>query len=169
MHLRESRACYHLSPPNARMHDVFSVRQLEHPAVINSMVEPATLPDKDTPPLQNFARCTVSGWGVTWLYGQSLSSELKSVDVDFFLDCWSYYPFRITQNMMCAGSIYGGKDSCQGDSGGPLMCNGKFEGIVSWGIGCAYAFYPGVYTKTRNYLGWINKYIVTPQCRGSRM
>ncbi|XP_047438809.1 trypsin-like [Mugil cephalus] len=130
--------------------------KLERPAVINSMVEPATLPDKDTPPLQNFARCTVSGWGVTWLYGQSLSSELKSVDVDFFLDCWSYYPFRITQNMMCAGSIYGGKDSCQGDSGGPLMCNGKFEGIVSWGIGCAYAFYPGVYTKTRNYLGWIN-------------
>lgn len=90
-----------------------SVGQLEHPAVINTMVEPATLPDKDTPPLQNFARCTVSGWGVTWLYGQSLSSELRSVDVDYFLDCWSYYPFRITQNMMCAGSLYGGKDSCQ--------------------------------------------------------
>lgn len=44
----------------------------------------------------------------------------------------------------------------QGDSGGPLVCSGKFEGIVSWGIGCAYARYPGVYTKVRNYLSWIN-------------
>lgn len=44
----------------------------------------------------------------------------------------------------------------QGDSGGPLVCNGNFEGIVSWGIGCAYAFYPGVYTKVRNYVGWMS-------------
>lgn len=44
----------------------------------------------------------------------------------------------------------------QGDSGGPLVCNGKLEGIVSWGISCAYAYYPGVYTKVRNYLAWIN-------------
>lgn len=44
----------------------------------------------------------------------------------------------------------------QGDSGGPLICDGKFEGIVSWGIGCAYAYFPGVYTKVRNYVEWIN-------------
>ncbi|XP_028261336.1 anionic trypsin-1-like [Parambassis ranga] len=130
--------------------------KLDRPAVINAVVAPAPLPDRDTPPLVNLARCTVSGWGVTWLYGYSLSNELRSVDVDYFSNCWSYYPFRITENMICAGSLNGGRDSCQGDSGGPLMCNGKFEGIVSWGIGCAYAFYPGVYTKIRNYVGWIN-------------
>uniref|UniRef100_A0A4W6C8J3 trypsin n=1 Tax=Lates calcarifer TaxID=8187 RepID=A0A4W6C8J3_LATCA len=89
------------------------------------------------------------------LYSTPLLNNM-SVDVDIFSNCWNYYYFRITNNMICAGSIYGGKDSCQGDSGGPLVCNGKFEGIVSWGIGCAYAYYPGVYTKVRNYLGWIN-------------
>ncbi|MED6246747.1 hypothetical protein ATANTOWER_022845, partial [Ataeniobius toweri] len=131
-----------------------SVGQLDRPAVINEVVNPVMLPRTGT--LQNFARCTVSGWGVTWVYGQSLSPELRSVDVDYFADCWYYYYFRITNNMICAGSNEGGRDSCQGDSGGPLVCNGKLEGIVSWGIGCAYSFYPGVYTNVRNYISWID-------------
>uniref|UniRef100_A0A3B3TST8 trypsin n=1 Tax=Poecilia latipinna TaxID=48699 RepID=A0A3B3TST8_9TELE len=128
--------------------------KLDRPAVINEVVSPVILPRTST--LQNFARCTVSGWGVTSVYGQSLSPELMSVDVDYFADCWYYYYFRITNNMICAGSTDGGRDSCQGDSGGPLVCNGRLEGIVSWGIGCAYAFYPGVYTNVRNYVSWID-------------
>ncbi|XP_032405483.1 trypsin-like [Xiphophorus hellerii] len=128
--------------------------KLDRPAVINEVVSPVVLPRNGT--LQNFARCTVSGWGVTSVYGQSLSPELMSVDVDYFADCWYYYYFRITSNMICAGSTEGGRDSCQGDSGGPLVCNGRLEGIVSWGIGCAYAFYPGVYTNVRNYISWID-------------
>ncbi|MED6275886.1 hypothetical protein CHARACLAT_031233 [Characodon lateralis] len=129
-------------------------RDLDRPVVINEVVNPVMLPRTGT--LQNFARCTVSGWGVTWVYGQSLSPELRSVYVDYFADCWYYYYFRITNNMICAGSNEGGRDSCQGDSGGPLICNGKLEGIVSWGIGCAYSFYPGVYTNVRNYISWID-------------
>ncbi|XP_075870298.1 anionic trypsin-like [Nelusetta ayraudi] len=130
--------------------------KLDRPAVINARVEPVSLPEADSPPLAELTRCTVSGWGVTWLNSYSLSPVLRSVDVNIFPNCWYYYYFRITQNMICAGSLQGGKDSCQGDSGGPLVCNGKFEGIVSWGIGCAYAYYPGVYTKVKNYIGWIN-------------
>lgn len=49
----------------------------------------------------------------------------------------------------------------QGDSGGPLVCNGNFEGIVSWGISCANPYFPGVYTKVRNYAEWINWIIKT--------
>uniref|UniRef100_A0A3B4FI28 trypsin n=1 Tax=Pundamilia nyererei TaxID=303518 RepID=A0A3B4FI28_9CICH len=133
--------------------------KLDRPAIINDMVEPASLPDPNSPPLENLNLCTVSGWGVTWMYSQSLSPELRSVEVELFTSCWNYYPFRITNNMICAGSRSGGRDSCQGDSGGPLICNGKFEGIVSWGIGCAISYYPGVYTKVRNYIGWMNQVI----------
>lgn len=43
----------------------------------------------------------------------------------------------------------------QGDSGGPLVCNGYLEGLVSWGVSCANPFYPGVYTKVRQYVDWI--------------
>ncbi|XP_034441704.1 trypsin [Hippoglossus hippoglossus] len=130
--------------------------KLEKPVTINSRVEPASLPRPNSRPLVHYTRCTVSGWGVTWLNRYSLSPVLRSVDVNIFANCWFYYYFMITNNMICAGSFRGGKDSCQGDSGGPLICNGNFEGIVSWGNGCAHANYPGVYTKVRNYIGWMN-------------
>lgn len=93
--------------------DLFFVGQLDRPAIINDMVEPASLPDPNSPPLENLNLCTVSGWGVTWMYSQSLSPELRSVEVELFTSCWNYYPFRITNNMICAGSRSGGRDSCQ--------------------------------------------------------
>uniref|UniRef100_A0A3Q1F9B9 trypsin n=1 Tax=Acanthochromis polyacanthus TaxID=80966 RepID=A0A3Q1F9B9_9TELE len=131
--------------------------KLERPAIINANVRPIRLPDQNSPPLQDFSHCTVSGWGVTWVYGRVLSSELRSVDVELYTSCWKFYYFRSTTNMICAGYRYGGRDSCQGDSGGPLVCDGKFEGIVSWGISCAISYYPGVYTKVRSYLSWIKR------------
>ncbi|XP_060930101.1 trypsin I-P1-like [Limanda limanda] len=125
--------------------------KLKQPAKLNSYVEPAELPDGTTNPIV----CTVSGWGVTQRYKRVLSPVLRAVDVTVYKYCWYYYWSRITPNMMCAGNYRGGKDSCQGDSGGPLICDGKFTGIVSWGISCAIAYYPGVYTKVINYVGWI--------------
>ena len=71
----------------------------------------------------------------------------------------------IPEVMLCAGE--GGKDSCQGDSGGPLMCEEQAGaglpstrvqcGIVSWGIGCGDAQYPGVYTELAYFLDWIEE------------
>jgi trypsin len=49
--------------------------------------------------------------------------------------------------MICAAVPGGGKDACQGDSGGPLVVGDQIVGIVSWGVGCALANYPGVYSN----------------------
>ncbi|XP_053723876.1 trypsin-2-like [Synchiropus splendidus] len=135
--------------------------KLDEPARINSVVAPAALPDPRAPALADLSTCGVSGWGVTRLFSSRLSPVLREVDVQIFTKCWRYYYFRITENMVCAGYPSGGKDSCQGDSGGPLVCNGRFEGIVSWGIGCAYPYFPGVYTKVRRYVDWMNEAIQT--------
>ncbi len=49
----------------------------------------------------------------------------------------------------------------QGDSGGPMVVgNGdtwEQIGVVSWGIGCGKAHFPGVYTRTTNMRPWIEK------------
>lgn len=44
----------------------------------------------------------------------------------------------------------------KGDSGGILINSAKEQvGIVSWGVGCGGANYPGVYTNVVQYLDWI--------------
>lgn len=51
----------------------------------------------------------------------------------------------------------------QGDSGGPLLLQQgganrwAVAGIVSWGIRCAEAGNPGVYTRVSKYRDWIRQ------------
>ncbi|KAM3592622.1 uncharacterized protein V6R79_022385 [Siganus canaliculatus] len=69
---------------------------------------------------------------------------------------------RITEQMICAGLLAGGKDSCQGDSGGPMVSKGLVwiqSGVVSFGFGCARPNLPGVYARVSQFQTWINSHI----------
>jgi trypsin len=102
----------------------------------------------------------VSGWG-TLSSGGSLPSHLQAVEVFITSPaaCNSAYAVYggITENMICAGVPGGGKDACQGDSGGPLVVGGQLVGIVSWGIGCAEADYPGVYSDVTTLRSFVTQ------------
>merc|ERR1712154_709847 len=79
---------------------------------------------------------------------------------------YDYGSSQITDQMLCASVPSGGKDSCQGDSGGPLVTAGDGDGVtagqnyeligvVSWGQGCAWEGFPGVYGRVTHLLSWI--------------
>ncbi|XP_034936659.1 trypsin-1-like [Chelonus insularis] len=125
-------------------------------------MRPVCLPEKGS----SFAgkNGIVTGWGAIEESG-SLSNTLQEVVVPILsnAECRAtkYPSKKITDNMICAGFIEGGKDSCQGDSGGPLHVLDnqiyKVVGIVSWGEGCAVPGYPGVYSRVNRYITWIER------------
>ena len=109
-------------------------------------------------------RCYVAGWGTT-SSGGSISAVLQSVKVDIFAHdfCTSASGYGSSfdeASEFCAGKMEGGIDSCQGDSGGPLVCIDDHSqpilfGVVSWGRGCAWNGYPGIYAKVASVVDWI--------------
>ena len=105
---------------------------------------------------------TVMGFGATSEGGVESSTllqvDVKAVDGD---TCNRQYNGEVDLDVMfCAGVRQGGKDSCQGDSGGPIVDQtGTQVGIVSWGIGCAEASHPGVYTRVGAFGDWIQQQI----------
>lgn len=97
---------------------------------------------------------TVSGWG-TLHSGDYTSPEdlyavmVPAIPLDVCKQVYAAQGRHVDETMMCAG--VGGKDSCQGDSGGPLVDDMHIQvGVVSWGIGCGYAGYPGLYANLAN-------------------
>ncbi|KAK7798792.1 hypothetical protein U0070_005774, partial [Myodes glareolus] len=143
------------------------MRTIDNDIMLIKLKSPATL-NSQFSPLESAAE------------GPSL---LQCLDAPVLSDsvCHKAYPRRITSNMFCLGFLEGGKDSCQKilnpifpqcitkfkylivvaqlDSGGPAVCDGKLQGVVSWGDGCAQKGKPGVYTKVCNYLNWIHQTI----------
>merc|ERR1712119_26661 len=107
-----------------------------------------------------------------YLWGAlGLPNVLHKVDVPVVSDeeCNAAYGaagYAVADSMICAGLPEGGKDSCQGDSGGPFFSNESPEarellGVVSWGIGCVRAGYPGVYTEVSHFVEWITETMAT--------
>lgn len=124
----------------------------------------------------------VAGWGQTQETDSSRPANLQEaivplIDKDVCRNAYKKISKEITDNMICASSLEGGKDACGGDSGGPLfyekenkttldklisLSNGPSiiqVGIVSWGVGCADKNFYGIYTDVSKYTGWIKKYL----------
>ncbi|KAK2884826.1 hypothetical protein Q8A73_021300 [Channa argus] len=109
----------------------------------------------------------VTGWGDV-KEGESLQcpQTLQEVKVPVVgnRQCDSLYGgSTVTDNMICAGVVAGGKDSCLGDAGGPMVIKKSSvwvqSGLVSFGFGCALPNLPGVYSRVSRYQSWINSHI----------
>ncbi|XP_026068791.1 prostasin-like [Carassius auratus] len=138
--------------------------RLSSPVTFSNYIQPVCLAAEGS--TFNSDTMWVTGWGHV-NSGESLPSPqiLQEVDVPVVGNskCNCLYKGSITDNMMCAGPLEGGKDSCQGDSGGPLVIkqgsNWIQAGVVSFGQGCALPNFPGVYARVSKYQNWISQHV----------
>merc|ERR1711881_394328 len=134
----------------------YALLRLSSPVAFTNEVSPACLP-ADLSATYAGVLATVTGWG-TLSSGGNQPTALQEVDVTVTTNavCNQAYG-SITADMICAADS--GKDSCQGDSGGPLIApeNGRqaLIGVVSWGRGCAFDGWPGVYARVTEKMDWI--------------
>ena len=124
-------------------------------------IKPACLPDAGS---TFHGEAVVTGWGHFKTLGNQ-PSWLNEVDVTVFADgdC-GVMNDRMTEDMMCAGVMKGGKDTCQNDSGGPMVAadprrNGAMSliGVTSWGLGCGLPDKPGIYAEVSHFTNWLNQ------------
>uniref|UniRef100_A0A3P9MF12 Peptidase S1 domain-containing protein n=1 Tax=Oryzias latipes TaxID=8090 RepID=A0A3P9MF12_ORYLA len=134
--------------------------QLSSPVTFNNYITPVCLPSTGSTFYSG-----VKTWVTVSLPAPETLQEVQIPIVGNRRCKCSYGASSITDNMMCAGLLAGGKDSCQGDSGGPLVIkqNNRWiqAGVVSFGNGCAEPDFPGVYTRVSRYQTWINTQITT--------
>uniref|UniRef100_T1E6T7 Kallikrein-CohID-1 n=1 Tax=Crotalus helleri TaxID=8741 RepID=T1E6T7_CROHE len=141
--------------------DIMLIR-LNIPVRNSKHIAPLSLPS--SPPSVGSV-CRVMGWGTITSPNETYPDVPHCANINLFdyEVCLAAYPefgLPATSRTLCAGILEGGKDTCGSDSGGPLICNGQFQGIVSWGNNpCAQPHKPGVYTKVFDHLDWIQNII----------
>jgi Trypsin len=132
-----------------------------------SSSQPIKVAGADEGALWNAGRTAfISGWGDLESGAHDFPDDLQAAEIEVISDsaCESSYPpppppppdpegpYFAAETMVCAGFLAGGVDTCDGDSGGPLVVpaeGGGFRlvGDTSWGLGCAFPEFPGVYGR----------------------
>jgi secreted trypsin-like serine protease len=133
--------------------DDWAVIQLDHP------IERPTLP-LTRGPAGDAGPFTIMGWGQISEVSLRQQTKLRYASVPIVPDraCAAEYKKAgvqlVADEQICAGGH--GADTCQGDSGGPMVRRNRSGdwaqvGIVSWGLGCARAGFPGVYSQVSTF------------------
>lgn len=159
-----SEVCMHESYDTVTYNNDIALLRLSTPlSGFNETMSPVCLPSSSSSfPVGKV--CSVTGWGKTSQDDFRVSNKLRVAHVPIIdhAKCKEQYGSKgyvVTDHMICAGYSEGKIDSCKGDSGGPFVCkqNGRYflVGATSWGVGCAQAGKPGVYTDIKDYLPWI--------------
>ncbi|XP_042524636.1 mannan-binding lectin serine protease 1 [Dipodomys spectabilis] len=162
-HLQVNRSYLHPQyNPTTYENDVGLVELMEGPT-LNNFVMPICLPED---PTQEGTMAIVTGWGKQFL--RRLPEKLMEIEIPIIGHhmCQKNYALigdKVTEDMICAGDLEGGKDACMGDSGGPMVTLDREKGqwylvgIVSWGEECGQKTHYGVYSDVYHNKDWIQR------------
>ncbi|XP_017444409.1 glandular kallikrein-12, submandibular/renal isoform X1 [Rattus norvegicus] len=130
---------------------------LSEPADITDGVKVIDLPTEEP---KVGSTCLASGWSSTKPLEWEFPDDLQCVNINILSNekCIKAHTQMVTDVMLCAGELEGGKDTCNGDSGGPLLCDGVLQGITSWSsVPCGETNRPAIYTKLIKFTSWIKE------------
>ncbi|CAF0857061.1 unnamed protein product [Adineta ricciae] len=163
---------YYLGGSDDKRHDI-ALLHVDQPFVFESDLKltktcvhrlDSSLPVDQYP--KNGTRLVIIGWGVMQFGTKYIPEILQQAQVFSIDNDHSICKKSIQDSELqfCAGLYEGGKDSCEGDSGGPIFqWTGQYweqVGVVSYGTGCADAYFPGVYTRLSFYYDWIQNILI---------
>jgi len=119
--------------------------------------------DISSSPTPSGTESSIAGWGNLSTNGSSpdiLREVLVPIIDKDTCNAIDSYNGTLTDNMLCAGYMSGGRNSCFGDSGGPLIVDNTLIGIISFGAQeCAQMNFPTIYTNVKKYANWISSHI----------
>lgn len=160
-----SRIIIHPDFNNTLFNNDIALMELKTPVNFTDYIKPVCLASNSSE-FFNSTPCWATGWG---RLGKDVplpdSSPLQEVQVPVIgnKQCACNYigveEANITSQMMCAGQENRG--TCQGDSGGPLQCKQSARwieaGLASFGVPCATAGLPEVFTRVSEFQTWITE------------
>jgi secreted trypsin-like serine protease len=151
----------------------FALWELAKPVPLNDIYTVEML----TPELENLTAdnrlATATGWGAL-ASGAAGPDRLQVVHAPIVNpeQCFEAnsqaYVIKNFDTQICAGVPEGGIDTCQGDSGGPLLVRSEdntkwlHAGATSYGVGCAFPGFPGLYARTSVLSGWATHVATLP-------
>lgn len=164
-----------LAVASIEVHSEWDDRQYLYDLAIVRLASPLTLVEGRTEPIAIAETSpaagdpvVVTGWGSTSRDQDApvWPTKLRTATLQAVADnpcgaALSAYGSILKPTALCAASPTFSADTCQGDSGGPLtyLHEGRWvlAGVTSWGVGCAEASFPGVYTEVSYFASWIGE------------
>ena len=154
---------------NETLYNDIAVVLLESPFDLTNHIDVVCLPNGEVS-VPSDAQCYLTGWGKR-NQTKNIVDILKKIEL-FMVDattCESRIRtrqsehFSLHSSFVCALGAYGGS-ACTGDGGSALVCpipgeTGRYQqiGVASWGIGCGFSPYPGVYANVPLLKHWVDE------------
>ena len=139
--------------------DDICVIKLDSPVEFTESIQPICFNPKN---VKEYTRGFIAGWGRNSTSTKVTSAFLNEAEmtVSDFNSCNSVYDGNLDDKVhFCASGRQDG-ETCVGDAGSPMVMvkNGRplLSGILSYGDTCGKRM-PAVYTKLKDYVGWIEE------------